>query len=90
MRAPYRTCSAFCPEPAQVFLLPSLPFSRHLPPSQIFLVYPSVSASIFQFFICEAMDKEGEDGSRFLRVDLSINCEGPERLAAYPYAVAVM
>lgn len=40
----------------------------------VYLVYPSCSAAIFQFFICDTFDGPGEDGSRWMRVDLSIDC----------------
>ena len=36
----------------------------------IFLVYPGCSSAVFQTFICDKLD----DGSRYLRVDYSVQC----------------
>ena len=36
----------------------------------IFLVYPGCSSAVFQTFICDRLD----DGSRYLRVDYSVQC----------------
>ena len=42
----------------------------------VYLVYPSISAGVFQFFVCDQMDGDGEDGLRYLRVDLAVDCDG--------------
>ena len=39
----------------------------------LFLIYPSTSAAIFATFQCEQLD----DGSSWLRADLSIDCNSP-------------
>ena len=39
----------------------------------LFLIYPSTSAAIFATFQCEPLD----DGSSWLRADLSIDCNSP-------------
>ena len=47
-----------------------------------FLVYSSVSATVFQAFACEDMD----DGKTFLRADYRIECDSPEHRAFQVYA----
>ena len=47
----------------------------------LFLIYPSVSSTIFRTFLCVTLD----DGSRYLRLDFSIDCDSREhQLAASP------
>ena len=51
-------------------LIRALPYLLYLS----FFAFPLVSSRAFQAFDCEEFD----DGSRFLRADYSLNCEGPE------------
>jgi hypothetical protein len=53
----------------------------------LFLLYPSVSTSLFSYFICDTLDGEGEDGARLLRVDYSITCGSDEYNAFVPYVM---
>lgn len=41
----------------------------------LFLVYPNVSGTILSSFICKSFD----DGSRWLRQDITISCDAPDR-----------
>ena len=41
----------------------------------LFLIYPSVSSTILSSFVCRTFD----DGSRWLRKDITINCDSPDR-----------
>ena len=43
----------------------------------IFLMYPSVSSLLFTSFIPEDFDQPGEDTSRLLRIDRSIDMRSP-------------
>jgi hypothetical protein len=56
----------------------------------LFLLYPSVSTSLFSYFICDTLDGEGEDGARLLRVDYSITCGSAEYNAFMPYVVLMI
>ena len=51
-------------------LIRALPYLLHL----LFLVVPLVSSRTFQAFDCEEFD----DGTRFLRIDYSLDCKGAE------------
>jgi hypothetical protein len=51
-----------------------------------FLIYPSVSAKVFQTFPCT----EFEDGTSALRADYSIDCKAPERTAWIAFAVLMV
>ncbi|CAM9458195.1 unnamed protein product [Ectocarpus sp. 8 AP-2014] len=51
-----------------------------------FLVYSSVSATIFQTFACEHLD----DGKEYLRVDYRIECDSPKHRAFQFYAGIMM
>ena len=42
----------------------------------IFLLYPSASVAVFQFFVCGKFNGTGESGYRFLLKDYSIDCDG--------------
>jgi len=48
----------------------------------IFLIYPGNAAAIFATFQCLSLD----DGTRWLRVDLSINCDGSQHQLMTYYA----
>jgi len=52
----------------------------------IFLIYPSTSQKIFEFFICDELD----DGQRYLGVDYSINCEAPMHRLMQGYATVML
>ena len=53
----------------------------------LFLIYPSTSSTIFQTFMCESFD----DGTRWLKVDYSIDCNSTGyQLAVVPYAVLMI
>lgn len=41
----------------------------------LFLIYPSVSSTILATFVCRTFD----DGSSWLRKDITVNCEAPDR-----------
>jgi hypothetical protein len=56
----------------------------------LFLLYPSISTSLFSYFICDTLDGEGEDGTRLLRVDYSIMCGSPEYNAFMPYTLLMI
>jgi hypothetical protein len=56
----------------------------------LYLVYPSVSASVFQFFVCETLDGEGETGTSYLAADYSIVCYGPRWNAMSLYAAVMV
>ena len=51
-----------------------------------FFVYPSCSAISFSAFDCEHF----EDGTRYLRVDYQIDCDGPTHKAFMVYAVLML
>ena len=48
----------------------------------IFLVYTSITAIIFETFVCYDVD----DGTRMLRADLTIDCDSDAHFRAYVYA----
>ena len=52
----------------------------------LFLIYPSTSAAIFSTFQCEPL----EDGSRWLRADLSVDCDSTAHGLATAYAVLMV
>ena len=52
----------------------------------LFLVYPGCSSVIFQTFICEPLD----DGSRFLKKDLSIDCDSAMYSLFFFYACGML
>lgn len=51
-----------------------------------FLVYSSVSSTIFQMFSCECL----EDGHVYLRADYRIKCDSPKHMALQLYAAAMI
>ena len=53
----------------------------------VFFVYPSVSAKIFTTFNCEKFDGEFDGSDSWMRVDLTIDCNAPERGGWIAYAV---
>jgi hypothetical protein len=50
-----------------------------------YLVFPGVSTLVLQSYTCMEFDS----GERFLKADLSISCDAPERLAWFVYAVVM-
>ena len=52
----------------------------------LFLIYPSTSSAIFNFFLCDRI----EDGQRLLSTDYSIHCESPEHLTMRLYAFLML
>lgn len=54
-----------------------------------YLVYPSCSADIFKFFICETFDGEGEDGAVYMRVAFDIRCDSFEWYSFLPFAIVI-
>jgi hypothetical protein len=44
----------------------------------LFLLYPGCSSALFSFFSCTKFDGLGEDGSSFLRSDLSVDCDSAQ------------
>ena len=44
----------------------------------LFLTYPGTSTRIFQTFLCDTLDDKIDGSDRFLRADLSIDCNAPE------------
>ena len=55
----------------------------------LFLVYPSVSSAIFNFFNTETFDGEGEEPLTVLRADRSIDVTSPQYKAFFVYAMAM-
>ena len=53
----------------------------------LFFIYPSVTAKIFTTFNCVTFDDEFDGSDSFLRVDLSISCNAPERAGWLAYAI---
>ena len=53
----------------------------------LFILYPSVSTSLFSYFICDKLDGSGEDGVQLLRVDYSITCGSADYTAFQPYTL---
>ena len=51
----------------------------------LFLVYPSCCEAIFTFFVCDTLP----DGTRFLRVDYSVDCDADEHQGFYAYALGM-
>ena len=51
-----------------------------------FLVYSSVSFTVFQFFVCETLD----DGVSYLRADYSITCDTDEYAMFKAYAILMV
>ena len=56
----------------------------------VYLVYPSISTSVFHFFVCDRMDGDGEDGVRFLHVDFAVDCDGGLWRSAAPYVATMV
>ena len=56
----------------------------------LFLVYPDASTTTLQFFVCNRFDKPGEDDFYYLRVDMSIDCEGETYAQWKTYAVTML
>ena len=56
----------------------------------LFLMYPSVCAAIFNYFVPMAFNGEGEDGARLLRVDLSIDTTSATYGAFLVYALVML
>lgn len=56
----------------------------------IFFIYPSVSSKIFQTFTCDSLDDELDGSDRWLRADLSIDCNGPERAGYIAFATIMV
>ena len=56
----------------------------------LFILYPSISQKIFRFFDCETLDGLGEGGSRYLRVDYSINCDTDAHFAMTVVAIVLL
>lgn len=56
----------------------------------IFLVYPSTSAKVFSVFNCETLDDALDGSDRWLRADLSIDCNAPDRAAYTAYACLML
>lgn len=52
----------------------------------LFLLYPSVTSIAFLTFVCS----QYEDGSRFLGVDLSVDCDSPEYVELVLIAAAII
>lgn len=52
----------------------------------IYLLYPSTSAKIFATFQC----KDVGDGTKYLRADLSIDCDSPAHVSMTAYAVLMI
>ena len=52
----------------------------------MFIVYPSVSSSLLSMFYCE----QNEDGSSYLRVDLSLECSTSVHATMIVYTVAMI
>ena len=52
----------------------------------VFFVYPSVTAKIFTTFNCEQFDGEFDGSDSWMRVDLTIDCNAPERGGWIAYA----
>ena len=52
----------------------------------LFLIYPSTSASIFATFQCEELS----DGTRWLRADLSIDCDSTTHTGFSVYAALMI
>jgi hypothetical protein len=61
--------------------------SAHAPSLHRTSQYPSVTAKIFTTFNCVEFDGEFEGSGRFLRVDLSVDCNAPERGGWLAYAI---
>ena len=55
----------------------------------IFLVYPSASTAIFQFFVCDSFNALGDDNFRYLRADMSISCDSDAYKINRVFAVAM-
>ena len=51
---------------------------------------PSVSAKVFTTFNCEQFDGEFDGSDSWMRVDLSIDCNAPERSGWIAYAVVMI
>ena len=60
----------------------------------VFALYPGCSAVLFTFFNCVSLTGVGEEvaglGSRFLRADLSVDCDGAIWTATLPYVLVMM
>ena len=52
----------------------------------IFLVFPSVSARVFTTFNCETFDGEFDGSDSWMRADLSVDCNAPERTGWIAFA----
>lgn len=52
----------------------------------VFLVYTSVTATIFETFVCYSV----ADGTRMLRADLTIDCKSDAHLRATVYAIVMV
>ena len=63
-----------------------LDISRSLLFLVLFLIYPSTSAAIFATFQCEELS----DGTRWLRADLSINCDSTVHAGFSIYAALMI
>jgi len=56
----------------------------------MFILYPTLSQTIFKFFDCETFDGVGEERRRFLRVDLSIDCDSEAHTGMLVAAVMLL
>ena len=59
-------------------------------PQAVFLVYPSTSTIVFEFFMKETFDGPGEDGLQVMRADRSIEIGSTLYTAFTPYAVIML
>lgn len=53
-------------------------------------VYPNASTTVLQFFVCDSFSELGEDQFMYLRIDLSIDCEGDAYMQWMNYAIAMI
>ena len=56
----------------------------------LFIVYPSASVTVLQFFGCSTFDQPGETNLKYLLVDFGVDCEGEEYQAHSLYVFAMI
>ena len=56
----------------------------------LFLLYPGASAQVTSFFVCDEFDGLGESGARYLKADLSVDCDGALWYAVLPYVLVMV
>ena len=65
-------------------------WARARSPQALFLVYPSTSTIVFEFFMKETFDGPGEDGLQVMRADRSIEINSTLYKAFMPFALIML